>query len=436
VTGRRLPLVLSGLTALRVGTSFLTYVLAARRFGVGTEMDLFFLAATPLLAVVNLTEAAGVGAAINFYARLQPRAPEERDRAIAGLFVHLGGGILLCGIVFFLAAGPVASFLGGGLGPGPTIRLGHMLRLSALGIALAPFGLVAGVGLLRARSRFLTAAALPFITSLIQVLALITFATTAERFLAAMVLGHAAAAVVGLAFSARELRPAWRAADPRAALAFLREILPLATAELALQGIYIRERQLAAFLPPGSLSALALGARLVGVAGAIVSTGIEHTAMPAIATAHFGGSAPQARRRSRDAVFFAALLTAVAGVVLFLWPELWVTLAFRRGAFDELAVLLTACAAAGYVGLFLFNALGRVAIAASFGRGLGWRIAAINGLLLLTYFLISAPLARAAGFGGLAIAASLSFTLGTLLAVATGLRPATPEPAPATAQHS
>jgi putative peptidoglycan lipid II flippase len=434
MTDRRLPLVLSGLTALRVGASFLTYVLAARRFGVGPEMDLFFLAITPLLALVNVTEAAGVGAAITFYARLQARPATERDRAVAGLFLYVGGALLLLGALFAVAAGPVAGALGGGLAPEPLARLTALLRFSALGVALAPIGLIAGVGLLRARARFFTAAALAFVPSAIQIAALLTVANTAERFVAALVLGHAAAAVAGLLAAARELRPAWRAADGRAALAFLKEVAPFAVAELALQGIYVRERQIAAGLPPGSLSALGMGLRLVAVAGTVVSTGIEHTALPAIATAQFGGAAPRARRHAREALLYAAALTVAVGIPVFAVPDLWVRLAFQRGAFDELAVALTASAAAAYVGLYAFNALGRVAIAAAFGRGRGWRVAAANALVLLVYLGLSAPMARAGGYGGLALAASISLALGTVLALAAGLdvrpAPSTPDSTP------
>jgi putative peptidoglycan lipid II flippase len=421
VTDRRLPLVLSGLTGLRVVASLLVYGLAARGFGLGLELDLFIIAVTPLLATVNLTEAAGVGAAINFYARLQSADAQVRDRRVAGLFVYVGAALVLLGLGFGLAARPVAHLLGGGLPPATIERLVGLLRLSAVGMAVAPLGLIAGVGLLRARNRFLTAAALPFIPVAVQVIALLTVAKTVEGWLISFVIGHALAGVVGLMASARVMRPAWRAPARVAAGAFIREALPLAVAELCLQVLFLRERQLAAALPPGSVSALFLGQRIVGVAGAVVSTGIEHTALPAIATAQFGGAASHARRRSRDAVAFVAVLTVIVGVLVFTWPELWVRLAFHRGAFDELAVTLTATAAVGYVGLYVFNSLGRVAIAANFARGLGWRVAFTNGTLLLAYLSLAVPFARSAGFLGLAIAASVSFCLGTILAMAAGL---------------
>ena len=423
MTDRRLPILLSGLTGMRVAASFVVYIVAARRFGIGPELDLFFLAVTPLLAAVNITEAAGVGAAVNFYARLQAVSPEERDRRVAALFVHVGGALVLLGAVFGLAASPLARVLGSGFPPDLFQRLVGMLRLSAVGMAVAPLGLIAGVGLLRAKSRFLTAAVFPFIPVAVQVIALLTVAHTPERWLTAFVVGHVMAGAVGLFSSARIVRPAWRYPTRAGSLAFVREALPLAVAELLLQGLFLRERQLAAALPPGSLSALFLGQRIVGVAGTVASTGIEHTALPAIATAQFGGSSTGARRRSRDALLFAAVLTLVGGVLLFSWPELWVTLAFRRGAFDELAVALTTTAAIAYVGLYVFNALGRVAIATDFARGLGWRVAAANGVLFSTYMVLSAPLAGRAGYVGLAIAASVSFALGTLLALAAGMIP-------------
>jgi putative peptidoglycan lipid II flippase len=420
VTDRGLPLLLSGLTGLRVAASFFTYAIGAWRFGLGAEMDLFFLAVIPLLATVNVTEAAGVGAAINFYARLPGSDPGERDRRVAGLFVSVGGVCLLLGVAFGLTAGPVAHALGGDLPPHAFDRVLRMLRVSAVGMALAPFGLIAGVGLLRARGRFLTAAALPFVPILTQVAALLTLARTAEAWLAAFVAGHALAAAAGLLASARVARPTWRVPRVHASLTFARELLPLAIAEVFLQGLYLRERQLAAALPPGSLSALVLGQRLTAVAGTIVSTGIEHTALPAIATAQFGGAEASARQRSREALSFAAVLCGVGGLLLFWWPELWITLAFRRGAFDQVAVSLTATAAAGYLGVYVFNSVGRVAIAADFARGLGWRVALTNGLMFLTYVALSAPLARS-GIPGLAVAASVSFGIGTVAALAAGL---------------
>ena len=421
VTLRRLPIVLSGLTALRVAASFLTYALAARRFGAGTELDVYFLAVTPLLAVVSITEAAGIGAAINFTFRQQGRGRELHARALAGLFVHLAAFLLLVGIVFAFCAGIAARSLGGGLPADQIPRLERMLRMSAVGIAVAPYSMVTGVGLLRAKGRFLTAASLAFIPVTFQLVALLTIGHTAERLLLALVVGHAFSAVVGASTSAHLMRPAWLAPLHTAPFTFFREIAPLGIAEALLWAVYLRERQLAAALPPGSISALVLGQRVVAVAGTVVSTGIEHTALPAISSAHFAGVESTARRRSRDALAFGSLLTVLAGIALFSWPDGWVALLFGGGAFGTMATLLTATAASGYVGIFVFNSLGRLAMVVNYGTGLGWRVVVANAILLCTYLIVSPVLLKSGGFGGLAVAASVSFILGTILAVAVGL---------------
>lgn len=419
---RRLPVVLSGLAALRVAVSFLTYALAARRFGAGTELDVYFLAVTPLLAVIGITEAAGIGAAINFSFRLRGAGRDLHARAISGLFIHLAVFLFLAGAAFSLCAGIAARFLGGGLPTDQILRLERMLRISAVGIAVAPFNMVVGVGLLRAQSRFLTAASLTFIPVAVQLAVLLTIGQTAERLLLALVVGHLFAAIVGALASAREMRPDWVAPLHSAPFTYFREIAPLALAEGFLWVVYLRERQLAATLPPGSISALVLGQRLVAVAGTVVSTGIEHTALPAISSAHFAGAASVVRTRSTEALVFGALLTAIAGIVLFLWPDGWVALLFSGGRFGDTATLLTATAASAYVGIYVFNSLGRLATVVNYGTGLGWRVALTNAILLCTYLIVSPQFLRLGGFGGLALAASVSFILGTILAVVVGLR--------------
>lgn len=426
MTQRRLPIILSGLAALRVAASFLTYALAARRFGAGSELDIYFLAVTPLLAVVSITEAAGIGASINFSARLQGASRELHARAIAGLFVWLAVCLLLAGASFALCAGIVARFLGGGLPSAQIPRLERMLRISAVGVAVAPYTMVAGIGLLRAKGRFLTAASLTFIPVAVQLVVLLTVGNTAERLLLALVVGHAFAALAGASASARAMRPAWVAPLHTAPIRFFREIAPLAVAEAFLWAVYLRERQLAATLPPGSISALVLGQRLVAVAGTVVSTGIEHTVLPAVSRAHFAGAASIARKSSGDALMFGGLLTAVAGIALFLWPDGWVALLFSGGAFGTMATLMTATAASAYVGVYVFNALGRLAIVVDYGTGLGWRVALTNAILLCTYLLVSPRFLERGGFGGLALAASVSFILGTILAVVVGLRSSNP----------
>ena len=163
------------------------------------------------------------------------------------------------------------------------------------------------------------------------------------------------------------------------------------------------------------MSALALGLRLVGALGAFVSAGVEHTLAPAVARLHSAGNHRLAQRSVVRGLWVVAGFTVGPGIALLLAPRLWVRLAFQRGAFDEVSVVLTSTVLVGYIGVYVFNSVGRVLIAATMSRRRAWDCIVINGCVLLLYLLLAPRLAASNGLMGLAVSTSVALATATAL---------------------
>lgn len=397
-------------------------MLMARSFGTSIEMDAFWVAVTPTLVILNLIEAAGVGAAVTFLASLSAEPEARRRSEIAGFLV---ASFALCIVVssgVWLLAGDVVGLLGPGLPPAAREEAVRLLRLLSGALAVGPPTLLC-LGLVQGAEHFFSASLIAVVPHALLVGAQLLLVSEVQQLAVCFMAGYVLAAGVALArawrvFELGRERPTFgRLAD------VARQFMPLALGAILVQAIWLRERSLASALEPGTVSALSYALRIVTVLGGLVAVGFEATVMTAVAARHVRGDHLGARRVVQRALLFVAALALIPGSLLVLAGEPMVNLLFRRGAFGAESALLTAAAVVGYLGVYIYSSLGRVLLPATIGRRRPRTALAVSLMTLASYLVWAPPLAEHFRLSGLALAASLSFGIATLLYAADAARP-------------
>lgn len=423
---RGTTLLLNGMLAARMLLSLGFYVLVARVFGTSGRLDLYWLAITPPLALTNVMEAAGVAVSINYVTSLARLSEARQRREVAGLvYVWLAIGLALA-VGLLVLAPAIAARLGPGLPADRQAELTALLRLSSVAMCAGPAAMLGAVGILRAGGRYVAAAGVPLLAAGVQLGALLAGARSVLALTASFALAYVVGA--GVAFSQLQSawKPAWRWPGFAGRQLLWRQLPPLVLAELLLQLVLVRERSLASLLEPGAISALSLGLRLVAALGVLTSAGVEHTLAPALSRFHWEGAHGAARVSLGRASLAVAAFALVPGLALVVAPELWVSLAFRRGAFNAASVALTSAAVVSYLGVYLFTSVGRVFVTAAMSRQQAWPCVAVNGAALLVYVPLAPALMTRFGIAGLASGTSVAFLAATVLYAALARAPRRP----------
>jgi putative peptidoglycan lipid II flippase len=410
----RTALVLNGLFAIRVAIGFGSYALMARTFGTSAEMDAFWVAVTPTLVGVNLVEACGIGAALT-YVELLRREPDtvRRSETLGLLVIWLGLGTAL-GVASYLSADRLVQVLAPGMrGPLGAATV-HLVQLTSVALAVGPVMYLC-FGLLYAQGRFLHAAMLGLLPSL--VLAAGQLLGPADiRYLAALFVGGylvgalATIRSVGGDLSLWGVRPRYDRAG-----SFFHQFLPLVVGAAFLQLIFVRERALASHLEVGAISALSYALRIVSVVGGLVAAGFDATVTATVARQHVDGDVVGIRRHVRQSLVLVAILAVIPGVAVVLFAAPIVTLLFARGRFGAESIQLTAAAVVGYFGVYVWSSMGRVLVPAAIGRRRAGISLVISAAAFIGYVIWAPPLTDRWQVAGLALAASAAFALATVL---------------------
>ncbi|MBI4513433.1 MAG: hypothetical protein HY702_04905 [Gemmatimonadetes bacterium] len=420
---QRTALALNVLFAARVGVGFLSYALMARSFGTSIAMDAFWIAVTPTLVTVNLIEAAGMGAAVNFYTSLSSEPAARRRSEIVGLLVaSFAACVVLAGGVWLLAS-EVVEVLAPGLPPAARTQAVQLLRLASVALAFGPPTFLC-LGLLQGAGHFFSASLTIILPPAVLVAGQLVVVSHVEQLAAFFLAGYVVAGSAALARAwdvlglGRERPTFGRLAD------FSRQFVPLALGALMVQAIWLRERSLASTLGPGAISALSYALRVVTVVGGLVAAGFETTVMTVVAEKHVERDHVGVRRHVQRVLLLVAVLTILPGCLLIVAGGDIVNLLLRRGAFGSESAQLTAAAVLGYLGVYIYGSLGRVLLPATISRRRALTTFGISFVTLASYMLWAPALAEHLHILGLALAAGLSFAIATLLYATDAARPA------------
>jgi len=392
--------------------SFLAQAVIAAYFGAGADLDAY-LVGTTLPTTIYMIVSTGLGATVIIYynrAKSSAGKSEAREK-IGGLMVVLATISLLAAILTFLAADILVRLIAPGLLNEVHEKAVACLRITAPSL---PFIILFCLltGLLQAEGHFYVTSISPILlTGLVPLPVIVRQDLSPETLAWGFNLSAGASCLFLLAVTVlnklvQKGQLAWTEWKYMIALG-----APAFVAASLTHGVWMLERYFASSLPPGGISALTYGQRIVNFVAGGLTFATSTTLLSHLSAWIENGETARAADLNRR-VIRKTMVYAFAGVIgLSIGGEWLVRLAFERGQFDELAVGQTTTAVKLYLGMFvayLFSVVwGRMALAVGEGK----LMVMSTATLLLSYLVLAATLLRLLEFKGLALAASVAWLL-------------------------
>ena len=319
--------------------AFLKDAVVAYQFGTGDALDAFLIALVVPQFAINLLGGSLNAALIPTYIQVREQEGQAAAQRVFSTVTVLTSGflVILC-FILILSASSMLPLLAAGYSS-DKLTLARTLYLVLLtSIVLSGISTTWGA-VLNAANRFAWAAAVPIVTSVVTILAVLLLAPYWNIYtLAGSAIGGALieAALLGwqLKRLGMSLLPRWYGMTP-AARQVLGQYWPMMAASFLMGSIHIVSQSMAAMLDPGSVSALSYGnkvtAGLLGIGATAVSTAFLPHFSRMVAMADWDGI------RQTLLTYTGVLLVATIPVTLILiyWSEPVVALLFQRGAFTE-----------------------------------------------------------------------------------------------------
>ena len=346
---------LGGLTGILVDTSI------AAKLGLSRSSDTFYVAFTVPYIITNLIGATGQFSLVPFFSSLEARHSVEeqwRGFSYAVSVIFLG----LIGIAVLGAAG--ATWLMRGIAPGITpaqtdlaARLGRWLFL-----IIIPAG-VAEVfrSFLLSRHRFALPSAAGFFRNVTVIASIvILFPRYAEY---SIVLGYLAGYLLQFAVLGGQIVlsfPARYSLTLAGSGEAFRNLRGAGSAQIggavAWQGVVVAERVIASFLPPGTITALNWGFKIMSTLAELLAGSVGTVSLPALSRAVAQRAKGEMRRLFQDVLEIGLALVSPALVFCLLLDRNIMRLVFERGRFTAQSTDLMALVFFWYsVSLLLFS---------------------------------------------------------------------------------
>jgi putative peptidoglycan lipid II flippase len=346
---------LGGLTGILVDTGI------AANLGLSRSSDTFYVAFTVPYIIMNLLYATGQFSLVPFFAALQAgHAPAElwRGFSYAMTLVLLGlGSVALVGVV---GAPVLVRAIAPGLAVTQTLYAAQLARW--LFLVIVPAGMAEVIrSFLLSQRRFAVSSAVGFFRNSIVVLCILFLFKRYGEY--SIVLGYLAGYFVQLSALGIQLVAAF---PVRFSLTLagggeaFRNLHGAGKAQmggaLAWQGVTVVERIIASFLPPGSLTALNWGFKIMSTLAELLVGSVGTVALPALSRAVAHQAREEERRTFRDTLEICLALVAPAGVFCLLLNQNIIRLVFERGHFTAQATDLMGRVFFYYsLSLFLFS---------------------------------------------------------------------------------
>ncbi len=307
--------------------AFLKDAVVAYQFGTSDALDAFLIALVVPSFAINLLGGSLNAALIPTYIQVREQEGQAAaQRVFSTVTVMTSGFLVILCFILMLTASSMLPLLAAGYSS-DKLRLAQTLYLVLLtSIVLSGISTTWGA-VLNAANRFAWAAAVPIVTSVVTILAVLLLAIGGALIEAAL-LGWQ------LKRLGMSLFPRWHGMTP-AARQVLGQYWPMVTAAFLMGSIHVVSQSMAAMLDPGSVSALSYGnkvtAGLLGIGATAVSTAFLPHFSRMVAVADWDGI------RQTLLTYTGMLLVATipVTVILIYWSEPVVALLFQRGAFTE-----------------------------------------------------------------------------------------------------
>jgi putative peptidoglycan lipid II flippase len=332
---------LGGLTGILVDTSI------AANLGLSRSSDTFYVAFTIPYIIMNLLYATGQFSLVPFFSALQAgHSPAELWRgfsyAMTLVFVGLGS-VAVVGVV---GAPWMVRAIAPGLAATQTAYAAQLARW--LFLVIVPAGLAEVIrSFLLSQRRFAVSCAVGFFRNSAVVLCILFLFKRYGEY--SIILGYLAGYFIQLSALGIQLAAAF---PVRFSLTLagggeaFRNLHGAGKAQLggalAWQGVTVVERIIASFLPPGSLTALNWGFKIMSTLAELLVGSVGTVALPALSRAVAHQAREEERRTFRNTLEICLALIAPAGVFCLLLNQNIIRLVFERGHFTAEATDLMA----------------------------------------------------------------------------------------------
>jgi putative peptidoglycan lipid II flippase len=401
---------------------FAREVVIARQFGATGQTDAFLIGMMVPSLVLGLF-AGGLGTLIVPWYLGHKREDPERARVLVDQVTLVWGVVfaLVCVGVWVFAPQLVHIFARGFEGARYTLAVQVTRLLVPMGFMLIMTGLF--TGLLQAESSFLVALLWTTVGNIALVACLLAFSS--RMGIQAWTLGQTALAVIGFVplviLLASKRYGFFRRFDIRhmnwpAILQFAALLMPLVLAGGVGSLNVMVDRWVASRLPEGAIAALNFSGRVWTIPITLLASPIAIAVFPAFSSMAVDGSALHAMDdKVRRTVAFLAYIVIPSSVGIIILATPITRLLFQRGAFDTTATAITASCVQMYALGLVFQAvlpiLGKVFYAfkntvTPLLISLGIVGANMAGNIILSRYL---------GAAGIALATSITVTLGTII---------------------
>lgn len=330
---------LGGLTGILVDTSI------AAKLGLSRSSDTFYVAITVPYIITNLLSATGQFSLVPFFAALDARHSAQElwrgfSYAVSVLFLGLSG------IAVLGAAG--TPWLIRGIAPGLTPQQTELA--TQLGRWLLIIIIPAGVSeifrsFLLSQRRYALPSAAGFIRNA-TVIACIVLAFPRYREFS-IVLGYCAGYLLQFVILGGQILSSFPA---RYSLTLVgsgeafRNLRGAGTVQvgsaMAWQGVVVVERIIASFLPPGTLTALNWGFKIISTLAELLAGSVGTVALPALAKAAASRAKAEERKTFRDTLEISLALVSPVMVSCLMLDRNIIRLVFEHGNFTPEATTL------------------------------------------------------------------------------------------------
>jgi putative peptidoglycan lipid II flippase len=330
---------LGGLTGILVDTSI------AAKLGLSRSSDTFYVAITVPYIITTLLSATGQFSLVPFFTALDARHSAQelwRGFSYAVTIVFLGmGGIAVLG-----AAG--TPWLIRGIAPGLTPLQTEFA--TQLGRWLFAIIIPAGVlevfrSFLLSQRRFAFPSATGFVRNTTVIACIVLGFSRYREF--SIVWGYFAGYLLQLVILGVQILisfPARFSLTLAGSGEAFRNLRGAGTAQvgaaLAWQGVVVVERIIASFLPPGTLTALNWGFKIIATLAELLAGSVGTAALPALAGAAARQAKAEERKTFQDALEISLALLSPAVVFCLLLDRSIIRLVFERGNFTPEATTL------------------------------------------------------------------------------------------------
>jgi putative peptidoglycan lipid II flippase len=187
--------------------------------------------------------------------------------------------------------------------------------------------------------------------------------------------------------------------------------MPVLVAAFFTHAVWVSERYFASSLPPGGISALNYGQRIMNFVAGGLTFVTSTTLLSHLSSCLENGDTTKAARLNCQAIRVTNVC-AIVGVLGIAFGGEWIVrFAFARGQFDEPAIALTTTALQLYLGMFVAYLYSVVLARNALAVGEGKVMVTSTATLLASYLLIAPILLRLFSYRGLAVSASLAWLL-------------------------